>query len=38
MTGVVEGGWEYVYACYLTSWVFVIGYGASLWIRSREER
>lgn len=38
MTGVIEGGWEYVWASYVTTWVFVVGYAGSLWIRSREER
>ncbi|MEQ1503530.1 MAG: hypothetical protein ABMB14_14935 [Myxococcota bacterium] len=37
-TGVIVGGWEYVYAAYLTTWLFVGGYAVSLWIRSREER
>ena len=36
-TGVIEGGWGFVYAAYLTTWVFVLGYAASLWIRRREE-
>lgn len=37
MNGVVQGGWEYVIASYAITWVFVLGYAASLWLRSREE-
>lgn len=36
--GMVQGGWEYVVASYVATWVFICGYAASLWIRSREER
>lgn len=38
MTGVIEGGWGFVYAAYVVTWVFMFGYAASLWVRSREER
>lgn len=38
MTGVISGGWEYVWGAYVTYWVFLGGYAVSLWIRSREER
>ena len=38
MTGIVQGGWEFVWAAYgLTAAVFV-GYGISLIARLRESR
>jgi hypothetical protein len=37
-SGVVTGSWGYVVAAYALTWVFLGGYTASLWIRSREER
>jgi hypothetical protein len=37
-TGVIVGGWSYVWAAYAVFWVFLSGYAASLWIRGREER
>jgi hypothetical protein len=37
-TGVIVGGWEYIWASYVIFWVFVGGYAASLFVRSREER
>lgn len=33
--GVVTGGMTYVWLAYLTSWVLLGGYAASLWWRSR---
>jgi CcmD family protein len=33
--GTIEGGWEFVYAAYIVTWVFLGGYGLSLWKRSR---
>lgn len=36
--GVVAGGWEYIWAAYVVTWVFLGGYAASLVIRGREER
>lgn len=36
--GMVTGGWEYVVAAYVATWIFIGGYAVSLWIRSREER
>jgi CcmD family protein len=33
MTGVVEGGWGYVIAAYATTWLFFLGYTASLIVR-----
>ena len=29
----VTGGWGYVIAAYTLTWVFLIGYAVSLWIR-----
>lgn len=37
-SGVVAGGWEYVWAAYIVTWLFLGGYTASLWVRNREER
>jgi hypothetical protein len=34
-SGVVSGGWEYVYAAYGVTWLFFLGYGISLFIRQR---
>lgn len=33
MTGAIEGGWGYVYAAYIVTWVFLGGYAVSLWMR-----
>ncbi|MCB9682720.1 MAG: hypothetical protein H6733_14740 [Alphaproteobacteria bacterium] len=33
-SGVIQGGWEYIYAAYALSWVMLIGYTASLWFRA----
>jgi len=35
--GMIQGGMGYVYAAYVITWVFFIGYAVSLWSRSREE-
>ena len=35
--GMIQGGWGYVTASYVITWVFFIGYAASLYSRSREE-
>ncbi len=32
-SGIVTGGWEYVYAAYAVSWIALIGYTVSLWLR-----
>jgi hypothetical protein len=32
-SGVIEGGWDYVYAAYAITWAVIIAYGLSLWIR-----
>jgi hypothetical protein len=37
-TGMITGGWEYVVAAYVLTWLFLGGYAASLWVRTREER
>ncbi len=40
-TGQIVGGWEYIWAAYIISWIFLGGYAVSLWVRrpaaSREE-
>ena len=33
-TGVIEGGWEYIWAAYLATWIFFGGYAISLFMRS----
>jgi len=35
--GMVQGGWSYVVAAYTATWIFVLGYAASLWLRGREQ-
>jgi hypothetical protein len=37
-TGMIQGGWGYVTASYVITWLFFVGYAASLATRSREER
>ena len=34
-SGVVAGGWEYVYAAYGVTWLFFLGYTVSLFVRQR---
>jgi CcmD family protein len=34
VTGVIEGGWGYVVAAYLVTWVTLGGYALSLFLRS----
>ncbi len=36
-SGVIQGGWEYVYACYALAVIGVLGYGASLFVRRPKE-
>ena len=36
--GVIEGGWNYVWAAYGISAVILIGYAVSLHLRYRDER
>jgi hypothetical protein len=38
MTGVIEGGWEYVIAAYVASAVILLGYACSVFWRYRRER
>lgn len=34
-TGRIVGGWEFVWAAYGVTWLFLVGYFVSLWLRSR---
>ena len=38
MSGMIEGGWSYVWAAYGISAVILIGYAVSLHLRYRDER
>jgi hypothetical protein len=38
VTGVIQGGWEYVQAAYLVTAAILIGYVVSLYARHRAER
>ena len=38
MSGVIEGGWAYVWGAYGISAVILIGYAVSLHLRYRDER
>jgi len=38
MSGVIEGGWEYVTAAYVASVVILLGYALSVYRRHRRER
>jgi CcmD family protein len=35
MEGIIQGGWEYVYAAYGVTWFALLSYLFSLWLRSR---
>ena len=35
MTGVISGGWEFVWAAYGLTGAVLVGYAVSLWVRSR---
>ena len=37
-SGVIEGGWEYVWAAYSLTAVILLGYAATLIVRYRAER
>jgi hypothetical protein len=37
MSGVMQGGWEYVYAAYATTGLTLVAYATSLWLRLRRE-
>jgi hypothetical protein len=38
VTGVVQGGWEFVAAAYILSAVVLTGYAASVFLRYRTEK
>jgi hypothetical protein len=38
VTGVVQGGWEFVAAAYIVSAVVLTGYAASVFLRYRTEK
>ena len=38
MTGVVNGGWEYVIAAYVVTWAVFGAYAGSLWVRTARLR
>ena len=37
-TGVIAGGWEYVWAAYGLSAAILLGYAVSIYVRYRSER
>ena len=37
-TGMVTGGWSFVWAAYGVTWLFFGGYAATLYLRHREEQ
>ncbi len=37
-TGTIVGGWEYVWAAYLITWVSLSVYAASLWLRAKKSQ
>jgi hypothetical protein len=36
LTGTIQGGWEYVTAAYVLTWLFFAIYAATLFVRGRE--
>lgn len=38
MTGIIEGGWAFVWGAYGASWAILIGYAFSIHRRYRDER
>lgn len=34
-SGKLEGGWEYIWACYVIAWIGIALYAGSLWLRGR---
>ena len=38
MSGVVQGGWEFVIAAYVVTGVILTGYASSVFLRYRNER
>lgn len=37
-SGRIQGGWEYVWACYAIAWGAIILYTLSLWLRGPERQ
>ena len=37
MTGMVEGGWGYVYGAYAITWIAWVLYAVSLYVRSQKK-
>lgn len=37
-SGVIEGGWAYIWGAYSVTWVLLLGYALSLVLRSRLAR
>ncbi len=35
MTGMIQGGWEFVIAAYALTWISLVAYIVSLWVRSK---
>lgn len=35
--GRIQGGWEYIYTCYVITWVGIALYSVSLWARRPKE-
>jgi len=38
LSGIVEGGWEFVIAAYVVTGVMLTGYAASVFLRYRSEK
>ncbi|MBX7112869.1 MAG: hypothetical protein K1X64_00945 [Myxococcaceae bacterium] len=36
-TGRIQGGWEYIWACYIITWTGIVLYAVSLWARQPKE-
>ena len=36
-SGVIAGGWEYIWAAYGVTWLFFAGYSLSLFLRTSDE-
>jgi hypothetical protein len=37
-SGKIKGGWEFVWAAYIITWVGVVVYGLSLWLRHKSQK
>ena len=35
--GMIQGGWEYVLAAYIVSWLMIVGYMSLNYLRGRNE-